>query len=202
MLAILTLLVVSITLLSGAINIIALCLPLYYAFAYGLHLPAAVNLSFGQMLANYHAVWRYVLFPWEKHLVMPNFPSSAQGLFHFAEVKTLFHGNQLFFLLGLLLSYYLLKKSRQQGLSWQLSRYFKGLIPLSLALIFALLLFFAPIFTAFHELVFRNDAWLFRLDQDPVIQILPESYFMACFIGVFIVFILGLWLLSYQLKRS
>ena len=46
---------------------------------------------------------------------------------------------------------------------------------------------FEHLFITFHQLVFSNDYWLFNPKLDPIINILPESFFMHCF--MLIVFI-------------
>lgn len=42
------------------------------------------------------------------------------------------------------------------------------------------------LFTAFHKLFFRNDYWLFDPDTDPVINLLPDSYFLHCLAGILV----------------
>ena len=41
---------------------------------------------------------------------------------------------------------------------------------------------FDRLFVMFHQLVFSNDYWLFNPRLDPIINILPENFFMHCFI--------------------
>ena len=47
---------------------------------------------------------------------------------------------------------------------------------------FFMLIGFDQFFIAFHGLFFNNDAWLFNPLTDPIINALPEAYFMHCFI--------------------
>lgn len=39
---------------------------------------------------------------------------------------------------------------------------------------------FESIFITFHQIFFRDATWLFDPATDPVINILPERYFMLC----------------------
>lgn len=40
------------------------------------------------------------------------------------------------------------------------------------------------LFVAFHQLVFRNDYWLFDPATDPIIDLLPDSYFFRCLVCI------------------
>lgn len=43
---------------------------------------------------------------------------------------------------------------------------------------------FDRLFVMFHQLVFSNDYWLFNPRLDPIINILPENFFMHCFMSI------------------
>ena len=43
---------------------------------------------------------------------------------------------------------------------------------------------FDRLFVMFHQLVFSNDYWLFNPHLDPIINILPENFFMHCFMSI------------------
>ncbi len=67
---------------------------------------------------------------------------------------------------------------------------------------FFMLIGFDQFFIAFHGLFFNNDAWLFNPLTDPIINALPEAYFMHCFI-LFFVLLEGLFLIGVLIgKRS
>ena len=52
-----------------------------------------------------------------------------------------------------------------------------------------LLIGFDQFFTLFHEALFPGDSsWLFNPATDPVIWVLPEEYFMHCFIIFFVAY--------------
>ena len=44
---------------------------------------------------------------------------------------------------------------------------------------------FEDFFIVFHEVLFRNDDWIFDPNLDPIINTLPSEYFLACF-GIFV----------------
>ena len=54
-----------------------------------------------------------------------------------------------------------------------------------------MLLFFDQAFVAFHRLLFDNELWLFDPRLDPVIWILPQSYFLG--LTALILAFYGLW---------
>ena len=47
------------------------------------------------------------------------------------------------------------------------------------------------VFVTFHQLVFNNDYWLFDPTTDPIINILPDVYFMHCAIMIFVLVMAG-----------
>ena len=59
---------------------------------------------------------------------------------------------------------------------------------------------FEQFFTLFHEVLFPGDStWLFNPATDPIIWVLPETFFLHCFILFFMayeVLMLGLLLIS------
>ena len=61
-----------------------------------------------------------------------------------------------------------------------------------------------PDFITFHQIVFRNNYWVFDYRSDPVINILPETFFMHCFIMIVIIVITlaGLCLFYYYHKQK
>ena len=60
------------------------------------------------------------------------------------------------------------------------------------------------VFVTFHQLVFNNDYWLFDPTTDPIINILPDGYFMHCAIMIFVLVMAGsllCFIFSHLLKR-
>ncbi|WP_265881320.1 TIGR01906 family membrane protein [Clostridium perfringens] len=53
-----------------------------------------------------------------------------------------------------------------------------------LSLILSFYLNFSKVFTLFHKIFFNNDYWIFDPKKDPIINVLPESYFL--FLAIFI----------------
>lgn len=144
-----------------------------------------VDLSKEQILLNYRILLDYLNTPWVNSLNMPNFPSSASGLFHFFEVKKLFMLVYLILIIsgvGTVWFFQLLNRKRQ---SWRLLPYFRWSMLIPLVVLLALVVRFDTLFLLFHQVFFNNDAWLFNPATDPIILALPAEFFMHSFLLVF-----------------
>ena len=136
---------------------------------------------------NFHILRNYLTNPFYQVLQMPDFRSSEAGLHHFAVVKNLFHLVQLLALVTLPIFYYFVKRVIKKGF---LSLFNKALLALvSLPLLIGLggvLIGFDQFFTLFHQILFvGDDTWLFDPSKDPVILILPETFFLHAFLLFF-----------------
>lgn len=155
---------------------------LYRLDAHFLGIASQVSLSTQQLMRNYHQMLDYVLFPWVQNLQMTDFPSSFTGAQHFADVKQLVLLNYLVLLLTTPLSVYFLRRLRQQNLLWQLQWPAALMAGVPIIILFALLINFQDFFTVFHQLLFRNQDWLFDPALDPIINALPATFFLHCFL--------------------
>lgn len=176
--------------------------PLYTYQVEKYQLAQAVGISKSQLLANYHQFLAYLNYPWQTQLHLPDFPMSQSGLKHFYEVKRLFMIDYIVFILGLVPSCFYLKKLWSKRQLWKFIRPIQFLL-IGLVLLSCLMLIgFDQFFIYFHQILFRNSDWLFDPSTDPIINVLPESFFMACFICFFGLFIASLGLLWYLGKRQ
>ena len=152
-----------------------------------LNLADRVYLKSETIQYNFHILMNYLINPFSQILQMPNFRSSAEGLHHFAVVKKLFHLVQLVTLVTLPCFYFFVKKIVKKGF---LPLYRKSiltlvLLPLIIGLV-GVLIGFEQFFTLFHQILFvGDDTWLFDPAKDPVILILPETFFLHAFLLFF-----------------
>ena len=136
---------------------------------------------------NFHILMNYLTNPFSQILEMPDFRSSAAGLHHFAAVKKLFHLVQLVAVATLPCFYFFVKKIVKKDF---LPLYRKSiltlvLLPLIIGLV-GVLIGFEQFFTLFHQILFvGDDTWLFDPAKDPVILILPETFFLHAFLLFF-----------------
>ena len=152
-----------------------------------LHLTSRVPFHPQTIQHNFNVLMDYLTNPLNQALKMPDFPSSASGIHHFAVVKGLFHLAQGVAVATLPAFYLFWKQVIQKGF---LSLYRRGLlIMLSLPLVLGLVgvfIGFEQFFTLFHQILFvGDDTWLFDPAKDPVILILPEDFFLHAFLLFF-----------------
>ncbi len=172
--------------LTGVIALTILATPIYeFALAH-LNIPERVGMSHNQIMENYYAVLEYLHVPWIETLVFPDFPVSKNGAFHFWEVKRLFYMNYFLLFASAIGSFFYLKKLNQVGGWWRLVNPFKIAIFVPFILLFILAIDFNAMFVVFHEILFNNDAWIFNAATDPIITVLPQEFFMYCFIFAFL----------------
>ena len=169
-----------------------------------LNLTNRVHLQPQTIQHNFNDLMDYLTNPLNQALEMPDFPSSASGIHHFAVVKGLFHLAQGVALVTLPIFYLFWKQVIQKGF---LSLYRRGiLIMLSLPLVlglFGVLVGFEQFFTLFHQILFvGDDTWLFDPAFDPVILILPEDFFLHAFLLFFCLYELIFGFLYLQSRKT
>lgn len=155
-----------------------------------LKLTLQVTITKADLLKNFNVLMTYLTNPLSHTLAMPDFPSSASGLKHFGDVKHLFHLAQAVFILLAYPSWLFWKNSRAEKSLFLHQRAFTlaAILPIVIAVV-GLLIGFDQFFTLFHEMLFPGDSsWLFNPATDPIIWVLPEEYFMHCFIIFFVTY--------------
>ena len=168
-----------------------------------LNLSSRVHVQPQTIQHNFNVLMDYLTNPLNQALEMPDFPSSASGIHHFAVVKGLFHLAQGVAIVTLPIFYLFWKQVIQKGF---LSLYRRGLlIMLSLPLVLGLVgvfIGFEQFFTLFHQILFvGDDTWLFDPAKDPVILILPEDFFLHCFILFFVTYEILFGLFYFKSRR-
>ncbi len=140
---------------------------------------------------NYDALIDYCSPFFQDTLEFPTLPSSPTGISHFEEVKVIFN---LFFILLVVTPFFLV------GLIWIQKRRNSYSYLLSTPIIMCILPTFIGVacaidfnrtFILFHEIVFRNDDWIFYPHEDPIILFLPERFFLQCALIIVTTVLLG-----------
>ena len=169
-----------------------------------LNLTNRVHLQSQTIQHNFNVLMDYLTNPFSQQLEMPNLPSSVSGLHHFAVVKGLFHLTQAVTLLAAPLFYLFWKNVVKPD---YLSLYRKAFIfmvglPLGLGLV-GVFIGFEQFFTLFHQILFvGDDTWLFDPSMDPVILILPEDFFLHCFLLFFCIYELLFGFFCFKSRRT
>ncbi|MGX7091909.1 TIGR01906 family membrane protein [Hutsoniella sourekii] len=191
------------TSLSVAVILTTLVSPwLYHLFIKGLSLDQVAGLPAGQLMANYRYMVHYLLDPFQQVFELPDFASSPAGKQHFVEVKHLFQLNGLLSLALIWLTVWLNQRIKKGRYRKTYLPFFQFAVVLPLLLIFVMVLAFDQIFIAFHQLFFRNDLWLFDPLLDPIITVLPQSFFLVLFIVVILFYELVLLFIRWLFYRK
>lgn len=165
--------------------------PLYYADIKLLNLEAESGLSASVIKENYDALIDYCSPFYKGELSFPSLPASESGLSHFAEVKVLFN---FFYISGLvtlilligIIIYERKKKNHEYLLISSIT-----MILLPFICLIGSAIDFSKTFELFHRIAFSNDDWLFDPVTDPVINILPESFFLQCALIIIFAVLIG-----------
>lgn len=172
-----------------------------------LKISQTVYMTKKSILNNFNGLMQYLTNPLVKDLHFASFTASKAGLAHFADVKGLFQLTQALFLVTSIPALLFLSQTiKHQSLGlFRRQLLMAILLPFALAL-FATFLGFDQFFVFFHKILFAGkDNWVFDPLTDPVIWILPESFFMHCFILFFTfyeAFLLGLYWLGSKIDRN
>lgn len=179
-------------LISAAVYLTLACRPLYYFDIQHLKIAEESGYSEKEIRENYDALIDYNLSPRQEKLEFPTLPMSREGEIHFGEVKVIF---QLFLrilavtapLVAVAVIVFCVKKWKLTFLKWA------GLLTPLLVAVLAILIAvdWDRAFVLFHELVFANDYWLFDSATDPVITILPDTYFLHCAVLILALILIG-----------
>ncbi|MGT2887201.1 TIGR01906 family membrane protein [Streptococcus didelphis] len=167
-----------------------------------LNIEKVVYLSKASILHNFNGLMDYLTNPFNHKLNFASFAASQEGLAHFKDVKYLFHFSQFICFILAIPSLIFLRKNLKEKTLLDYHRYFlvAAVLPLIVAL-FALMIGFENFFIFFHNLLFAGKSnWMFDPLTDPVIWILPEDFFMHCFIGFGFIYE-GIMLMLYYLSR-
>ena len=184
-------LILTLTLISLAVVLTLACKPLYYLDIHALHSPETTGYTISEIKANYDAVIDYSLSFGNAPLEFPTFPMSEGGRIHFEEVKNIFNLFKYMAIFGTLTGAAgILRQRRKQSYGYlKLTAILTVALPAVIGATVALNWDWT--FAAFHELAFNNDYWLFDPATDPVINILPDAYFLHCAVMILVLVILG-----------
>ena len=177
---------------------------LYYLDINYLGIDLTSGMSVETIKKNYDVLIAYQSIFYRGTLNLPDFVMSTSGRIHFEEVKTIFEAIQVIMVVSGLISLPLvIRRFKEKEYRFlKLTGLITIIVPAMLGFVVAL--DFESAFITFHQIVFRNNYWVFDYRSDPVINILPETFFMHCFIMIVIIVITlaGLCLFYYYHKQK
>ncbi len=151
---------------------------------------------------NYNALIDYNSPFFKGELKFPTLPSSPSGLQHFSEVKNIFISFYYIGLLSLIAALIIIiYKERKRDRSYLLVSSVTVLVIPAIAALGCAVNFDA-VFVIFHKIFFRNDYWLFDPITDPVITILPDTFFLHALIVIIAFVVLGSLILYLFSRRG
>lgn len=166
-------------------------------YKYAIHkyeLNSYTGLSTEILMENYKRVIYYVQNPFIKKLVFNNLPMSNFGEIHFFEVKRIFVFLYIISIVFVGIMIFKILTNKNNDLGRRLIKSFNNsvniiaLILISISMMAAIN--FSEAFYYFHKLFFRNDYWIFDPVTDPIINALPEEFFMIELILIIVVLII------------
>lgn len=167
----------SILIITGIIQFSVGFKQLYYYDIDYLDIPKISGYSKEEIKLNYDYLIDYNLSKDETDFEMPTIKSSKEGKIHFEEVRDIFQNiNKIFnvyFIISLVGIFINIKNKNIEFLNITS----KALISIPLILSLPIIINFERSFVIFHELMFSNDYWIFNPSLDPVITMLPETFF-------------------------
>jgi integral membrane protein (TIGR01906 family) len=171
--------------------------PLYYFDIHFLKITETNNMSATEIKGNYDALITYLTTHKDTKLVLPTLPMSVEGEIHFEDVKNIFLTLDYVMYLSLVLSIPSIIYLYKQKAYHFYKLCYRFLLGLPLLLLFPLLIDFNTFFTIFHKIAFTNDYWLFDPETDPIINLLPQRFFMHSALLILIIIIIESILLSF-----
>lgn len=161
--------------------------PLYYFDINYLNIDQISGLDAETIKENYRILINYQSIFYQGTLNLPDFVMSDSGRIHFEEVKRIFEAIQVMMVISGLISIPMtIKKIKEKEYRFlRLTGLITIIVPTVLGFLAAL--DFERAFVLFHQIVFRNDYWIFDYRTDSVITILPETFFMHCFMLIVVI---------------
>lgn len=161
--------------------------PLYYFDINYLNIDQISGLDAETIKENYRILINYQSIFYQGTLNLPDFVMSDSGRIHFEEVKRIFEAIQVMMVISGLISIPMtIKKIKEKEYRFlRLTGLITIIVPTVLGFLAAL--DFERAFVLFHQIVFRNNYWIFDYRTDPVITILPETFFMHCFMLIVVI---------------
>ena len=183
--------------------------PIYKWTIYKYNLLKFSELTVEELMHNYQKLITYLQNPFIEKLYFNNCPISKQGEIHFYDVKRIFmYINIYIFLIMISLGIYILIKDKikyRNYIKWKeiLNNSANYILIIFTFLILCILINFSQTFNLFHKIIFKNNYWVFDSNMDPIINVLPEEFFMIMSILILLlILIYALVIKIYYYKKK
>lgn len=174
---------------------------LYYLNISWNDIPAKSGYNAVVIRENYDALIDYCCPFFTGALSFPSLPSSASAISHFAEVKTIFN---IIYIAGAVsfiaaVTMFIFRHREGSFVYLRTCAICAAVLPVFVSLFS--LISFDTLFVLFHKLMFNNDDWIFDPATDPIIDMLPESFFAQCAILIAAVMLIGAGVVYFFYRR-
>jgi len=170
---------------------------LYYFDIENLNIATNNNLSVEEVKQNYDYMIDYNLGKISGEFNLPTIKSSLEGKIHFEEVREIIKNVLKMLLVSLIISVVGIYISlRNKNINF-LNLTSKLILILPVVVSIPMIVNFDKTFILFHEIMFDNDYWIFDPEKDPVINLLPQEFFLHA--GIMIVVLILLISLIFRL---
>lgn len=184
-------LVLTLTIISVSVVFTLAFRPLYYLDISALDISEQSGYSKEEIRENYDVLIDYNMSFGEDKLEFPTLAMSEPGRIHFEEVRDIFNIFKYMAMAGVVVSIggivFCIRRKEYRYL--KLTSILAVALPAVLGLLVALNWDWA--FVTFHHIAFDNDYWIFDPLTDPVITILPDTFFMHCALMILGCVVLG-----------
>ncbi|MBE5881989.1 MAG: TIGR01906 family membrane protein [Lachnospiraceae bacterium] len=154
--------------------------PLYYMDIELLEIEERSGIPKEEIKENYDVLIDYNSMFNDGELSFPTLAMSETGKIHFEEVKDIFTGFQKMAVVTAILGVVAVFENRKN----RPKRYLKytGVVTILIPALLgaAMAVNWDKAFVIFHKIAFDNDYWIFDAKTDPVITILPDTFFLHC----------------------
>ncbi len=183
--------IMTIFIITGAVTLTVFFTPLYYIDVYLLGLPEKTAMSASEIIANYHDVIVYYIPLLNQPLELTSLAMSEQGRIHFEDVKKIVDFFIYGFVISLPFALFTIKEQRYKRRYGYLKQTAIALLILPVLVGGLIAVNWQWTFTTFHQVFFSNDYWVFDPRYDPIINILPDLFFMHCAIMIIALILIG-----------
>lgn len=178
--------------------------PLYNSEIKAQNISETTGYSQEEIQANYKALIKWNSILSKGPLKFPTMIMSDGGRQHFVEVKRIFIAVQIAHIISSALCIILLVRRRKKSWIILMGGGAAAAATPVLAGATFLIMGWDRFFVLFHQLMFDNELWLFDAKTDPIIRILPDSFFLHCLfmiVGITIFLAVALFILGVVLRR-
>ena len=196
--------ILMIMVISGAVTFTVFFTPLYYLDVKILDIPGQSGYSLDLISRNYDTLINYMSVFNHGELAFPDLAMSPMGKIHFEEVRDIFQNVKILTIICGVISVV-------GGILQIRKKDFKFLRNASILIVIMPVLLAIPIainfnacFIMFHKIMFSNNYWIFNPVLDPVINILPEAFFMhmgIAILGIMVCASVILQLIYHKVKK-